>query len=218
MFFKKLNTKALKVFFIYEIIFTLFILLGAYTFIIQKSILIYGYILHASLICEYSLISYFFFLLYKNSLSKRIIIIGIFLFLAFNLVFKLTDHKSLGIVIVIEFLLLILCALYYFFEKIKIVGTVPIYKNITFWIVVGFLIYASGNIFAFVYLEAITKDAEGAKQLRYVYSFVTITKNLIFSMGIVLGTESIYKENKFTIPDNLNLDDFSYPKNDNPTS
>ena len=202
----------------YEVVLTLFVLSGSFILFILKESQPYSYLTSAFVIFEYILLSIFFRNLYKGKNAKKTSIFGVILFLIILfLIFKF-DLNNVSSIIVIECLFLIISALYYFFEKIKNVGTIPIHHSISFWIVVGILIYASGNIFSFVYLESMTKNSENLKQLRYIYSFVTISKNIIFSLGILFGSEVIFKENSFTIPEDINLDDFSIPKNDNPTS
>ena len=185
---------------------------------IQKSVSIYDPVLRISIIIDYIFLSSFFFLLFKNELSKKFLILGVFLFVSFNFISFFTSQGNISIVVVVEFVLLIICAVYYLFEKIKVVGSVPIYLSISFWLVVGILIFSSGNIFAFVYWESMAQNIETAKQIKIVYYVVTFSKNIVFTLALIFGNEGVTRENSFTIPEDINLDDFSIPKNDNPTS
>lgn len=100
-------------------------------------------------------------------------------------------------------------------SDIEIFNQIPLHKTIVFWIAVGFLINSSGNFFAFIYVESSVMTKELSHQLVIIYSTVTISKNLILSFAFLGRPPQKYKQG-FSIPDNLNLDDFQFTNQNNP--
>lgn len=214
VFFKKFQRKELKVFFFYECILFLFIVIDSIILPFYSIKQYYWVIIQVYLIIEYSLVSTFFYFLYQNTIVKKLTIIITFVYIFFNCSFFFYDHQTgFNYSIVLEVFLIILNSIYYFFEKIRKVDIEPIYFRLSFWIVVGFFLYASGNIFAFVYRENYIFEKSSLHQLAIIYGLVTLSKNLIFSSAIIFGKEPKKQQENISVPENLHLDDF--PSNDN---
>ncbi len=90
----------------------------------------------------------------------------------------------------------------------KTVIIYPLYQSITFWICVGFFLYFTGNFFFFLFSNTST-DKSFVKQLNIIYSFVTITKNIILSLSLFVNEPNEVEDDELQIPTNINLDEFT---------
>lgn len=111
---------------------------------------------------------------------------------------------------IVEFLILISFLVYFFYEKMQTVVSYPLYQNISFWIAVGLFIYFTGNFFYLVFIYS-SNDVSFILQMKYIYSIVTISKNIILALAL-FGTEPDNADNNpdtLDLPSNLNLDEFS---------
>lgn len=87
----------------------------------------------------------------------------------------------------------------------------PLYQTISFWICVGLFLYFTGNFF-FLLLIKSTNDVHVKIQMKTLYSFVTITKNIFLSVALFASEINEGKNDNIEIPDYLDLDDFSFTK------
>jgi|JI10StandDraft_1071094.scaffolds.fasta_scaffold57872_2 hypothetical protein len=91
----------------------------------------------------------------------------------------------------------------------------PIYETIIFWISVGLFVYASGIFFYILLITNSNKaDVHFLSQLKVVYAFVTIIKNIVLSIALFKSNkEDNFKDDKtLNLPSELDLDSF-YPNN-----
>jgi amino acid transporter len=116
---------------------------------------------------------------------------------------------------IIEFLIFIIAIIFYFFEKMQFNVEKPIYLNIVFWISVGLFVYFTGNFFYILLVENSNNASNEVKnQLKVVYSFVTILKNLLLSIALLHGSETKSEQNnQYIFPEDLHLDDFTPNQN-----
>ena len=90
----------------------------------------------------------------------------------------------------------------------KTVIIYPLYQSQTFWICVGFFLYFTGNFFFFLFSNT-TTDKAFITQLNIIYSFVTITKNLILSLSLLVDEPIETNDEGLQIPTDINLDGFT---------
>lgn len=211
-FLRKFTSLKLRVFFLYLIVFSSLLILNIAISVFNQYESFRLLFLRIAVAAEFCLLAFFFSVLYRIKYFKYLSYFLMVLFIVVNLFLKL-DLRSMSYALVIQCLFLIFLAILYFFEKIKFVEPVPLYFSTTFWICVGILIYSSGNIFAFVYLESAEKNSTTSWQLLYIYTFIIWSKNLIFSSAIIFGKEPKKQQENISVPENLYLDDF--PSNDN---
>ena len=88
----------------------------------------------------------------------------------------------------------------------KNVSSIPLFTSISFWLCVGLFIYFTGNLFFLLCLPS-TSNKELLKPMFLIYSFVTITKNLILAGAWFAHERTITDADIITLPDNMNLDD-----------
>lgn len=116
----------------------------------------------------------------------------------------------------LEFSVFIFIIIFYFYEKMNIISSIPLFRSISFWLCVGLFIYFTGNLFFLLFVTS-TPDKEILKLMFLIYSGVTITKNLILA-GAWFATEKKPTDaDIIQMPENMNLDDdFTFTQNTNP--
>jgi len=209
LFYKKLNTKALKVFFIYCILLSVFVLIS-FLAITNHFTSLYLLNIRIYVVVEYTIFSIFFFYILKKSIPKRIIIFSILPFIIFSFydLFNTGKANFSYYPLIIEFLVFIVVLIYFFYEKMQTVVLYPLYQSITFWICVGLFIYFTGNFFYLLFSKSST-DPKFQLQMKIIYSFVTISKNVLLSLALFANEPNEENNNELQIPTDLNLDEFS---------
>lgn len=207
----------MKAFFIYTI--TLATLVGLSMWLVYglRSKEAYFLVLQFYFPIEYALLIVFFSYLYKNKIAKKVILFSIIPFWIFCVINYLNSDPKVfnNYPPIVSFLIFIIIIVYYFFEKMRVVSIHPLYESISFWICVGLFIYFAGNFFYLLFVTN-TQNIELVKQLKIVYSTVTIAKNIILSIAWFFKEHIETKEDELTIPDHVNLDDdlsFTLPTN-----
>ncbi len=204
-----MNTKALKVFFIYTIALAIFVIIGAISLYFLKSKEVYILTVKIYTITEYLLFAKFLSLSYNSKIAKKVILYSLFPFLGysfFDLFVNTTNFTSTPLLY--EFLSFIIFSIYYFYEKMKTVVLYPLYQSISFWICVGLFLYFTGNFFYLIFSNYST-DRAFMEQIRYVYSMVTISKNILLSCAFFANEIPENQYNEFQIPNDINLDTFT---------
>ena len=210
IFFRELNTKALKVFFIYTILQAIFVLLCAISIYYYKSYSTYIFFLRIHVIVEYLILSYFIYNILRSKIIKKLLLSLALPYLIFNVFdyYKYGNATFGNFPNLIEFFILIIFIIYFLFEKMQFSFERPIYQTINFWICVGLFVYFSGSFFYILLAvnsisnEDIKNDAIG------IFSFVTIIKNIILSIAFFQNENNNTDNSVLKIPNELNLDSF----------
>ena len=178
----------------------------------------YFIILRAYLAFEFALLVFFLTHIIRNHTIKKIFLISIVPYLFFSIYnFYTSDTTSFNnYPAIVEFSVFIVLLVFYFYEKMNIISTIPLLNSISFWLCVGLFIYFTGNLFYLLFITS-TKDPELQIQMQTIYSAVTIIKNLIISSAW-FATETINKDaDIIQLPENMNLDDdFTFTNTTNP--
>ena len=212
IFFKKIKSSELKVFFLYTTVVAFFLCLAVYfKFIAENG----AYRLLANrffLLAEFSLLSFFYYTCLSNKRIKQIFRLAVISFILYSVydyivtkpgVFSFTP-------LVIECLYFLLLILYFFYDKIQNNSNVSIYFQPVFWISVGFLIYFSGNFFLFLFSSSMITNATFKFQYTIIYNPVTIIKNIFICTAIIVNAKNDDQINNPT--KNINIDlDTEYP-------
>lgn len=153
---------------------------------------------------EYTLFTTAIYLALKKKLFKRIVLFGVPLFLAayiLSFIFFVKDTAD-SISITVEYSLVIVSALLYFFEEINQPNTTFIYSSFQFWAIVGILIYSTGTFFLFMYSQALSYEEWSKWEvINYVFTWI---KNICFSVAACLPK----KTNNFPAEDKMYQDPF----------
>lgn len=211
VFFKKLHTNYLKVFFIYSLVLAIFILTSFSTLLFLNDKQLYLSLVSIYVIIEYIIISAIFFY-YTTLRSFKIIILLITAFsgtLLFLNHFYLKNEFISNYKVVFTSLILIVYIIVFFYYKMKRVSSVPLYQTISFWIFVAFFLYYTGNFFFFLIIGSEQpKDVQNF--LLLIYSGVTILKNIVLCISFRYIEPSNLNNQNLSIPTDLNLDDLSH--------
>jgi len=137
-------------------------------------------------VIEYSAFALVIYLNLTNNFFRKFILIISPFFIAFSIFqfLRSEDHNIDSLSITVEYILIIIYCLLYFFEKINDPATTLVYSFYTFWIIVGILIYATGTFFFFMQSKEMS-DEEWNKWL-IINIIFTIIKNLFFSIAITM--------------------------------
>lgn len=138
---------------------------------------------------EFIFVSLIFLYNINNRLLKQVIRIAPIFFTIFSVYDYMISpsdkfsYKPLAA----ECLILLIYIIYFFYERIQVNTSIPIYQTKIFWIAVAFIIYSSGNFFLFLYSINPIKDEDFLFQYTLVYSTFAILKNVSLSVGILIN-------------------------------
>ena len=214
----KQKAKYLKVFFIYTILLASFSTATLYILNFEHSRPAYLFILRIYIAIEYGILVYFFSILIQNKFFKKIILFSItpfWLYCIYN--FFISEHDTFNnYPALMEFAVFILIIIFYFYEKMNIVSSIPLFKSISFWLCVGLFIYFTGNLFFLLFITS-TKDKDILNQMFLIYSFVTIIKNIILASAWFANEKLQTDADIIQLPENMKLDDdFTFTNTTNP--
>lgn len=217
-FLKKINTKYLKAFFVYTILLAFFSTAALYVLNYEHSRSAYLFILRVYIAIEYAILVYFFSILFQNIILRKIVLLSIvpfWIYCIYNFFVSKPDTFN-NYPALIQFSVFILVIIYYFYEKMRVVSSMPLYKSISFWLCVGLFIYFTGNLFFLLFATSAT-DKDIIKQMLLIYSAVTITKNIILGSAWFANESVSSDADIIQLPENMNLDDdFNFTKTNNP--
>jgi hypothetical protein len=216
-FYKKLNTKALKAFFIYAAFLALFSVASVVAIKILKDRSIYLTLIRLFTICEYIIIATIISRLIKNSFLKKVIFYSFTPFVIYAISDYIISHKIQynNYINLVSSLSLIVIIIYFFYEKMQTVIMYPLYQSSSFWICVGFFLYFTGTFFFFLFIKS-SQDKEFIKLMNIIYGFVTVTKNILLCVSLFANEHIEEREDELQIPTDLNLDEFSLTTQKNP--
>ena len=184
----------------------------------QNSRALYFILLRLYIATEYLILIYFFAFLAKNNSYKKIIAFSIIPFWGYCIYNYITSDPQTfnNYPSLVEFSVFILLIIYYFYEKMNIVSSIPLFKSISFWLCVGLFIYFTGNLFFLLFITS-TNDKYIITQMFLIYSFVTITKNIILASAWFANERVSTDDDIIQLPENMNLDDdFNFTNTTNP--
>jgi membrane-bound ClpP family serine protease len=99
---------------------------------------------------------------------------------------KSSNHID-SIPITVEYILIIIFCLLFFFEEINEPNVNFIYSTYSFWIIIGILIYSTGTFFLFMQSENLSD--EEWDRWRIINFVFTLVKNIFFSIAILMKKE-----------------------------
>lgn len=138
-------------------------------------------------VIELGFLSYFVYLSINNPRTKKAIIIAQPLFLVYCIYDYLTSTQpSIGYYpAAVECLIMLTFIIFFFFELMQKVVSIPLYITIEFWLAVALILYFSGNFFLFVYSRSMINDKEFLAIYKIIYSTIIIIKNTFICIAII---------------------------------
>ena len=207
---KSIKTKDYKVLFLYTCV--LAASMATLLFLISRNLpLTWAQRIFPLLECP--LLCYFYYLSLKKTTAKMLILSSAAVILCAGFIYDMTTGKKdpSFLPMSVEGFFFTLVILYFFYEKIKYINDVPIYTIATFWVSIAFLLNFSGTFFLYLYSTYMKDDPDFLDQYHILYGFFTISKNVLFCIGIFVNRNAILpKKTTFNEP---NLDFESVIKN-----
>lgn len=136
---------------------------------------------------EYIIFSLIFYNIFTTSINRKIVSLGIFLFLGTWLVlFATTQQENFdSIAVALEEILLIAYSIRYYFERINTIDSIFLYATSEFWIVAAILIYAAGTFFVYLYADSYIDSGDFKKHYSLIHLIASIIKNLLFTIALL---------------------------------
>ena len=161
-------------------------------------------------IVELTLISFYFYLLFKNKMFVKKAIIfswsGFIIYGIANIIYSKEMEAWDSIPMGIESLIILMLSSYYLFIKIKRTNNLSFYRNFHFWIAITFLLYFSGTFFLNIMAENMRRNPE----YQMLYSGINIGFNILKSVMLSVAMTMKLNTTKDPLPD---LDDDFFFKN-----
>lgn len=199
----------------YTILIAILVIVGFSLLYIYKSPENYYLVVRVYIAIEYVLLIYFFSLYIRNKIITNILVISQIAFTLFCIYDFITEKTpSLPFVPAsVAHILLLIFIVYYFFEVMQEMVVEPIYQKAIFWISVAFIINSSGNFFLFLYGQNSYDDEIFKKQYTIIYTTVTVIKNILLCISILIKEKHENSSSDQLI--DLDLDSFHPIKNQN---
>jgi hypothetical protein len=211
IFFNKIKSTEIRVFFVYTIVFALFLSISIYTRFFLKNLNLQLIVNRISLVVEFIFLSIFFYYSLSNKYRKWIFIIWSIIFFSYS-IYDYNISKSgyfSFIPLVIECLFFLVVIVNFFYEKIQYSISAPIYNSPVFWISVAFLIYFSGNFFLFLLSNSMFKNQNFKDLYTLIYSSVTIFKNIFLCVAVITNRELVNQQQMEAKPIDIDLGTFN---------
>ena len=208
LFFKKINSKEMKVFFVYtSVSLLLFIISFSASKFYPEHL---NTILSISLVVQFIFLSILYFNIIRSAKIKKLIIFGTFAYIVFWIYnFSKTSSTDLDFTpLAIECIFFMFLIVYYFYEIMRFNLDIQLFQLPSFWISVAFLINFSGTFILFLFPKPLLNDPEFANQNLVIVSTITIIKNILFCIALTTTKKLINPKNHSTLPSDLNLDSF----------
>ena len=206
LFFKKINSKEIKVFFIYTIASLFFFILS---FSAAKFYREYFYIIVSiSLVVQFIILSILYFHIIKNTKIKKIIILGAIFYIFFWIYnFLKSNYADLDTTpFAVECIFFTFLIVYYFYEIMRYSLDTQLFELPSFWISVAFLINFSGTFIVFLLGKSLIN--EFPSQYTVIVCTITIIKNILLCIAVIANKSLIVPKNYSSLPSDLDLDNF----------
>jgi len=199
----------LKVFFVYTITAFSFLSFSLVALWYLKSFELHLILIRLFLILEFCLICIFYNTLFKSTKIKYALISSAIIFITFCIYnyTKSLDKEFDFMPLMVECLFFTFFILYYFYDVMQNSFKVPLFQMPSFWISVAFLIYFSGNFFLFLFSKSMEHERNFELQYTLIYSTMTIVKNILLCIGVIVNNNNTLKIDRDTIPVHLPFED-----------
>ena len=199
----------LKVFFVYAITAFSFLSFSLIALWYLKSFELHVILIRIFLVLEFLLICLFYHILFKSTKIKYTLVISAFIFVLFCIYnYVQSVHNEFDFMpLVVECLFFTFFILFYFYDVMQHSFEAPLFQMPSFWISVAFLVYFSGNFFLFLFSRSMEHEDNFGFQYTLIYSTMTIVKNILLCIGVIVNNNNTLKIESDTIPVNLTFDD-----------
>ncbi len=181
----------------YASVITVLVLCVVSTKYILKSDEYYYLVLRIYNVLEYGLLAYLFFLYIRKKVIRAVLIFSLIPYTIFCVYDFIISKESVLAFrpLIIEYLVLLVFIIYFFFEVIQNSVTEPIYQKAIFWISVAFIINFSGNFFLLLTSLNSFNDPSFRDTFIIMNGSITILKNVLLCVAVSLKEKNNADEN-----------------------
>ena len=159
-----------------------------------------NFYLYASFtICEYTIITLFFILSFKEKKFKYVPVIGsvvFFIIAIVNFAYKKSETFD-SLSATVEAILIIIYSILFLYDQIRDPSVAFIYNTKKFWVVIALFIYFSSTLFLFLYATTFTNQEY--RSYWDINNFFDIIKNILFCIAFIMKNDN-KKEYPFENP------------------
>jgi hypothetical protein len=206
-FLNKINSKEIKVFFVYKTFAVLLLFISLTTHIRYSNT-----ILSIFVVQEFILLSIMYSYIIKSLIVKKILLVFILIFAiyCFYALSSINLQKSYFdfTPAIVESLFFIVVIIYYFYEIMRFNFATPLFQLTSFWISVAFVIFFSGTFFLLLYSKTMFNEPGFDVQYIVISCTLTIIKNILLCVALFVNKNLVPSKDNTAIPSNLNLDTF----------
>lgn len=167
-------------------------------------------ILHAYTVLEFCLLLSVYHYEKSGLISPKIYLALLLSFIAVaigNAVFYQGVMEGNSLVRSIEGIILIILALYYFFDLLKQLDTHKPERTFMFWVSIAVLVYFGGNLLIFIYfnqIQSIGIQSAHAKELMFQIGFISFILNIflytLYSVALLCKKSKPYPKSSLLAP------------------
>jgi hypothetical protein len=137
-------------------------------------------------VLEFVFFALFIYFNLKSHILKNIVLatVAAFIVLPFILYFIYGDADYQSLIFSIENIIIIPFCVLYFYEQINRPDTLFIYLSKSFWIILGIIIYVTGTLFVFMYIDSLPPEEQDKYWV--INLIFNAVKNVLFAIGICI--------------------------------
>lgn len=154
-------------------------------------------LIHVFTLVEGSLLLYFFYTLLKKQSSSQNIVLSLGAIFVGTWIVRAIFFKSFYVYDyfsqTIEFIILLLLCLMYFFQKVKVTDTTFIYNTYEFWLVAALLIYCAGTFFSFFIPMNASERNQDTLVFENISRLGSVIKNILIAISFFINPNKILK-------------------------
>jgi hypothetical protein len=109
------------------------------------------------------------------------------LFTIYDLVTNIDADTFDSLPTVFECLIIIGFSTYYLYEQLGTPESLFLYSTSTFWIIVGLMLFFSGNFFVFIYAQSNSESAEFKNTFDLINTILSFIENILFLIAFIIA-------------------------------
>lgn len=154
-------------------------------------------LIHVFTLVEGTFLLYFFYTLLKKQSSTQKIILSLGIIFWITWIVRAIFFKSFSVYDyfsqTIEFIILLILCLMYFFQKVKVSDTTFIYNTYEFWLVAALLIYCAGTFFSFFIPMNASERNQDTLVFENISRLGSVIKNILIAISFFINPNKILK-------------------------
>ena len=138
------------------------------------------------------LLMYYLKSILRSLKARKIISLLILFFVLFALYDLVTNSDADtfdSLPTVFECLIIIGFSTYYLYEQLSSPESLFLYSTPTFWIIVGLMLFFSGNFFVFIYAQSNSESIEFKNTFELINTILAFIENILFLIAFIIARQ-----------------------------